>query len=185
MIYSKKELEARITRAREIVLWLLEGDDNALSGSCFYHAFAMHMLCGLPIVGGTYSWRLTKYDNGRNPTHFSCNYGKEAQIETAQILSSGEHMGMLRFPEMHVWNVWQGKILDLSTIHLPDFAMRTNGFRFDPDCTPPEYFFGKPKDNKHRWLYSAHPLATKLAREIAEGIKLKGENKWTQSARGS
>lgn len=162
------DLERYIEVARALVLEMLEGDHRALPGACLYHAVAIHKITGADIHAGSYSWQFTNVDTGTNPTHFSCIFDARAQKIAKLILKDPEALkGLSHFPEMHVWNVLNGKILDISTLHLPDFAYRLGRFKFEPSLMPPPYHQGAWTGPKSQWKYESHPLAIELAAAAA------------------
>lgn len=168
---NKKDLEAVIVRAREQVRHMLKDSPEAISSGCLYHALAMYQLTGAPIVAGSYSWQFTTVDTGDNPTHFSCMFDERAKSLAGQILEVPEVLGTLSvFPEMHVWNSLEGKVLDISTEQLTVFAKRLCGFDFEPSLMPPEYLWDRAHHKKFQWKYDADPLATRLARAAAEQL---------------
>lgn len=165
----RSSLERQINEARELTLKLIKDDPEALPGACLYHAVAINRVLGAPIVAGSYSWRFTTFDNGRNPTHFSCMFDERSKQVATELLKSDRVDELPILPEMHIWNLWQGKVLDITTLHLPAFAMRTCGFQFAPSLVPPLHHFGKAEDGKRgNFIYKADPLATRLARVAAE-----------------
>lgn len=166
----KRLLEQKIREARMIVESELTSE--ALPGACLYHAVAMSkVLPGCLIIAGSYSWRFTNKDDGKNPTHFSCIFDRVAQAKTAEILQAPELIRNLgNFPEMHVFNYYQGKILDISTRWIPQFAQRIGSFFFDEQLRPPPYLWDVPVHKNKRWMYVPHPLATKLAQIAARDV---------------
>lgn len=157
-------LENKIAEARRTVERELTAE--ALPGACLYHAVALHMV--LPearIIAGSYSWRFTNKDDGKNPTNFSCIFDKKAQALTVELLANPDRLRDLpAFPEMHVFNYYQGKILDISTRWIPQFAQKACGFFFDEMLRPPPYLWDVPIHKNKRWIYAPHPLATELAK---------------------
>lgn len=167
----RSKLESAIEEAREIVLTFLDGDVLALPGACLYHAVAINHVLGAPIVAGSYSWRFTTHDDGTNPTHFSCIFDDAAKVFARRALTFADLNELPILPEMHVWNLWQGKVLDISTLHLPAFAFRSSGFQFESSLNPPSYHFGKAVDHKRgNFLYRSDPIATALARAAASSL---------------
>lgn len=169
-------LEEKIKEARAQVVSLLDGHTEAIPTSCLYHAIAMQNVLGpqCKIVAGSYQWQFTLFDDGQNATHFSCMFDRTAQIlaqEMLQNLNGDSLLGIPHLPEMHVWNMWCGKLLDTTSCYVPEFARR-NGFSFEEVLTPPEYLFtDKLTHKKFRYVYRPHPLATELANVAAAHIR--------------
>lgn len=149
-----------ILEAKHLALSLLERHQVAIEGSCLHHAVAVSQVLGAPIVAGSLSWKFTRFDDGTNPNYFSYIFDP---IEALQTLQSG------RMPEMHCWNIYQGKVLDLTTCYLPQQAKKLVGFEWEPGLVPPEYYFGLP-EKKNQHVYAGHDFATFLAQGFAEEI---------------
>lgn len=139
-----------------------------MTGGCLYHALAVNVLTGAPIVAGSYSWKFTDYDNGKNPTHFSCIFDETAQKITRTLLEKNAVDMMINLPEMHVWNRIGDNVFDISTAFIPSLARKTVGLEFEAHLIPPEYLLGPPRGPENRWLYQEHPLATQFIRELAK-----------------
>lgn len=169
-------LEEKITQARALVLQMLDGNQEAVPTSCLYHALAMQEVLGpqCKIIAGSYQWQFTTFDDGQNATHFSCMFDPKAQLEAALMIQHIDQIiGMPHLPEMHVFNFFAGKLLDIATGYVPEFARR-NGFQFEEALTPPEYLFtDRLIQKKGRYVYQPHSLATKLAVLAADRIRKK------------
>lgn len=164
-----KNLESKIVEVCSVVRSLMPHTD--LSGACLYYAVAAHRLMGVPIIAGSYSWQYTSLDDGKNATHFSCIFDETAQHRALEILREPDRiLDLAHLPEMHVFNVLDGKVLDLSTAWVPELARRTTGFEFESALVPPPYLWGKPVDQYQRWVYDPSKLATVLARTVADKV---------------
>lgn len=163
-------LESKIAEARQIISAALPPEVQI--GACLYHAVAMsRVLPGCQIIAGSYSWKFTHKDDGQNATHFSCIFDNRAQQQAARILTTPDLIKDLpHFPEMHVFNYYQGKVLDISTRWIPQFAQKIGDFFFDDVLRPPPYLWDVPVHKAKRWLYVPHPIATQLARAAAINV---------------
>lgn len=161
---TKEKMESLIDAARLLVADTLPPE--VLPGACLYHAVAVNHFLGAPILAGSYSWKFTNKDDGTNPTHFSCIFDQVAQWSAEEILMEPGRIRTLEcFPEMHVFNVLDGKVLDISTKLIRQFAYQAGGFEYEEQLKPPPYLWDVPVDKKEgRWVYAPHPLAIKLAR---------------------
>jgi hypothetical protein len=161
----RSKLESYVRLARLNVDNAMPEGHTDRSGSCYWCAKAISEILPATVVAGTYQWQFTNYDNGMNDTHFSCEFDAKAQSFARHLLKNPEEMQVGKFilPEMHVWNIYQGKVLDISTIWTPQLALHSNVV-FEQDCLPPEYHFGKARHRNGRWVYKPHPLATELVR---------------------
>lgn len=159
------KLNSMIAQARELVLYWLKGDEAALPGACMYHAIAMNKLFNISIGAGSYSWKFTHFDNGTNPTHFSCMFDDLAKSQAHALLLSGD-TSTLVLPEMHVFNVFNGKVLDLTTCYLPEFV-RAGGLVFEDGLVPPPFLYDSPTGPGDQWIYTIDPVATQLARTVS------------------
>jgi len=139
-----------------------------IEGSCIYHALAARIILGseCSIIAGDSSWKFTNFDNGYNTTHFTYQF-------TPGVLRFGSAM-----PEMHVWNVYKGKYLDLTTRYASSQCKKLIGHEFEKNLMPPDYFYGEPVGPDGQWLYKPSRDATKLANMmIAKEIpELMGKN---------
>lgn len=149
-----------IKRIRSLAERLCLENGIAPHGACLLHAIAANKLLNAPIMAGSLSWKYTNFDNGSNPTHFSYMFIPSEAIQ---------HTSQRRFPEMHVWNIYQGKILDLTTCFLPTQAKILAQMDWEPELLPPDHFHGENCPNKNHF-YSEHYFATYLANEYARQI---------------
>jgi len=129
-------------------------------GACLLYAIAANRILNAPIVAGSLSWKCTNLDNGSNPTHFSYLF---------EPLEAFQHIQAGRFPEMHVWNVYQGKTLDLTTCFLPTQAKLLAHLEWEPELLPPALFHGE-NCPKNTYFYEPHQMATILANNYARQI---------------
>ena len=160
-----------VSLTRQAVFSLLDRDASKLPGACLYHAVIVKKLTGMPIQAGSYSWRYTKYDDGKNPTHFSCIFDERAQRIATGILVNKDLIDFLGvLPEMHVWNSFGsgGEIMDLSTLHIPTLAQKISQITFEPELLPPDHLVAAPINPSGQWVYREHPVATRLANRLAD-----------------
>src|SRR4051812_6230853 len=115
---DKKKLETKIKMIRMIVAQMVRPE--VIPGACLYYASVVNVLTGAPIMAGSYSWKITNFDNGQNPNYFSCIFDDVAQAKARRILAAQHLPGPGFLPEMHIWNVYQGKVLDLTTAHIQE-----------------------------------------------------------------
>lgn len=154
-------MKNKIQELRAYVKELVDRDGVAIHGACLYHALAAQKLLGAEVVAGSLSWKFTSLDNGSNPTHFSYIFEPH---KVPLYLALGV------FPEMHVWNVLNGKVLDFTTCYLPKQASLLCGFAWETLILPPDYHFGKTKNKTQDFLYVENPIATQLARKWSMDI---------------
>jgi hypothetical protein len=158
------DLEEKIEAARKIVK-IIQDDEPTfdLRKACMHHAWAFSKITGAQIVAGSASWKFTNLDDGMNPTHFSYEFEQYCKEQGGHLLID-KHL-----PEMHVWNLYQGKTLDICSGYFP-FMAEQAGFIWDAE-KPPAYHFGKPIHKKGRFSYRPNPAATKLAHVILNEIE--------------
>lgn len=161
-------LESKIAEARQMVADVLP--EEILPQACIYFAVALNKVLGAPIMAGSYSWKMTSIDNGKNPTHFSCIFDQVAQQKAIGLLETPSLLANTALPEMHVWNHWHGKVLDISTRYVPTFAQKTCGFFFEDQLRPPVYLWADPIHRTKRWVYIPSPLGTQLARLAGKNV---------------
>lgn len=142
--------------------------------ACLYHAVAIESIIKAPIMAGSYSWKFRQNIGHDGSTHFSCLFEDDARELTRKLLvEDTSSRDVLTLPEMHVWNSYQGQVLDISTLHIPEYAKQSQNISFEPSMIPPPYFLGKAVHRNERWIYRPDPLATQLARKFAEDVRSK------------
>lgn len=176
-------MKSEILKIREWVEAQLETVDKRQA--CMQHAWAVYRFLGAPIVAGSASWKFTDYDNGSNPTHVSFEYEQYLAEVAAddlnpiakELLRANGHPDHVVLPEMHVWNMYKGQTLDISTGSFTKMA-ELIGEQWTRSL-PPEYHFGKAEHKKRTWSYRPNTDATALARECAASLEshyiLKGD----------
>ena len=150
----------KVQAVRELAGRLCEKDGVDIQGACLHHALAAQHLLGARIAAGSSTWRYTNKDNGKNPTHFTYLFG------------SGEAAASLLancVPEIHIWNIYKGAVLDFTTRYLPQQALRLAGLEWRT-LPPPDYFLGKPTHRNNRWGYSQKEEATLFAMMWARNL---------------
>jgi len=152
----------KIEQAYALAKKMVDRDNVYLPGSCIYHALAVREILGGEVVAGSMSWRFTNFDNGVNDTHFSYVFEPE---KLAIYLAKGV------FPEMHVWNKIDGKVLDLTTKFIPEQAKTIAGLIWSSPL-PPAYHFGNNQDESYTYLYTEHPLASAVTHTLMLEINL-------------
>jgi hypothetical protein len=132
----------------------------SLEGACLYHAIAARMILGREclILAGNASWKFTTFDDGTNPTHFSYVY-------TPGIYVPGSVM-----PEMHVWNYYEGKMLDITTCYWPAQCLKLIGEEFSQSLIPPDFHYGAAAEETGLWYYEPSKDATQLAIQMLNAI---------------
>lgn len=166
-------LESRINMSWQLVASVLGPEE--LPHACLYHAVALAHFLKAPVCAGSASWRFVVVDNGRNPTHFSHVFDDKA-AQHADLILTGGTLNKFHLPEMHAWNYWQGKILDISTRWVP-MAAQKHGFLFDNQLRPPAYLWNEPIHRNKKWLYVPDKRATVFARTMSDTILKKLMNK--------
>lgn len=155
-ITDKNYLQESIKQIHQIVREQL-GDQ--VTGGCLHHAVLAKINLGAEIEAGTSSWQFSA-DYGRNPTHFTYQYERGSKLSPLKYL-----------PEIHIWNVLNGQILDLSTLYFPRHCLQMIGYRWEKDLIPPVYFMGPRVDPMgKRWAYMADDEATALALQCASDV---------------
>lgn len=168
-----------VMRIREKAKDLFRDTDTNRGGLCLYHAIAACTALGeagikAEIQGGTLNWPIIppELDDGVRPTHFSYQFNPDNPGNV--IMLALEYL-----PEMHVWNFLpeEGEILDTTTCYLKD--------EFKRIC--PHLHWEAPKPPDFLWTnllppgvrYRPHPLATKIAHELAQilGFPLSQESR--------
>ena len=145
-------------------------DGVPIEAACLYHAIAARMILGeeCKIVAGSSSWKFTNFDNGRNPTHFTYEYTNSLNFPESSM------------PEIHIWNEYKGKVLDLSTRYLPDQIENFLGYTFEENLIPPLFHHGEKEGGSGQWLYKEIKEATNLANRMVQdamiGIIAKNSN---------
>jgi len=155
-----KEKDEIVAEARKLIAENLP--ERMVEAGCLYHSIAVSKVLsdrGYPsvIVGGSCSWQFTRYDNGKNPTHFSYTFTPGVYIPESDM------------PEMHIWVdlCEKNEIVDISTKYLPAQAKRMIKIEFDEELSPPDYYWGDPTEENHRFSYEYDKLATVMANEFA------------------
>lgn len=123
---------------------------------CLYWAAAFEEACkefGIDdclIQAGSAQFQFRK-DTGANDTHFSYMYDP---------LTATTRMRHGLMPEIHVWNALKDsqEIVDLTTRYQAQQARDLRGFEWEPEFALPDYFWGKP-DNQ-RMIYMPAMTAT-------------------------
>lgn len=147
---------------RAKVIELLRGETHLLPRSCLYHAIATRMILGpeATIVAGSTQWRYTSHDDGENSTHFSFIYDSDPRSVIAGLMA-----GCL--PEMHIFNIYENKILDTSTKYLPQAAKLIAGFEWEPKMLPPDYLFTEKLVGPNSdWVYRPDVEASRFALKV-------------------
>ena len=147
----------------EAEAWMGSFPEEILGGRCFYFAAAVAALLGAPVVAGSALWQF-RPDDGVTNTHFGYEFETEIGAGTQFKI------GPTALPEMHVWNVWLGKVLDLSTSDLPDQLRKGLGVEWDAGMIPPPIYFGPAAGKRDRFRYNADRKATALARAFLETL---------------
>ena len=145
---------SQIEAIRQRVLEIIP-EGAPLEQTCLYHAMAACNVLGpaCKLVAGSAHWRITYNDTGSNPLFFSYEFTPGFTLEGSMM------------PEMHVWNTYKGKVLDLTTKYTPIQCKNMLGVDFD--LTLPEYLYAKADDKKkERWAYYEKPAATQMANQM-------------------
>ena len=145
----------KIDRCRRILDEMLPPE--MIGGACLYHAIVAQRVIGGRIVAGSMQWKFTHYDDGKNSTHFAYMFETQnLHIKLANSLS-----------EMHVWNVIDDRVLDLSTKYFPQQAKKLGAVdAWAASLIPPDYYFGKPIADDNLCRYVEHEIATALIAEL-------------------
>lgn len=163
---TKKEMDHAVGKARLLTKVICEMGNSNVTRGCLQHAVAMNITMGAPIVAGNAGWKFTNDDDGFNSTHLSYMFDDYYKENSGDMLIYDNIL-----PEMHVWNIWQGKVLDTSTIHWPvNFKNAFLSGTWDAEI-PPEYHWGKTTNKKKNYFYEKRILATNLALKCADIIK--------------
>ena len=139
---------------RSEALEMLSGDAEKLPMSCLYHALAVNKILGAPVLAGSSQWRFTSLDDGKNSTHFSYMFTPSTTI--VPLLLEGI------LPEMHIWNFYEGKVLDLTTKYLPTQCINLLDRIWEKELLPPDYYFGEAVTKDQNIIYVPSHLATSL-----------------------
>jgi hypothetical protein len=133
-------------------------------GACLIFANVVSKILSLPIVAGNASWQFQK-DNGIDATHYSYVFGDARARAMAKLHPE-------RMPEMHVWNILDGQVLDISTESISKVA-KLEGYLWEPEFALPKFYLGPRAANGGKIIYRELFEATRVAREISEQLGLK------------
>ena len=143
---------------------------RAQAGGCLYYAAWVKKLLGAQIVAGSAGWRIVDVDDGKNGTHFQYLYTENPNNPDFKLLEAKEHELVVAMPEIHIWNLWCGQYVDLTTKHWPEACKSLSGLDW-PGKRPPPVFLGPPIHSNRKfpqWQYIRNTQATALANKLAD-----------------
>ncbi len=148
--------------------WMKTFDQPIVGGRCLFFAVAAQECLGAKVIAGSAQWQF-KEDDGVSSTHFA--YMFDTQLKEGdrrfQLVES-------ELPEMHVWNFWNGKILDLSTKYLPEQLRLGLDEGWDRRFAVPPIYYGPWSDVRQRVNYIQNRRATEMAFGFINDLKRNG-----------
>jgi len=148
---------------------------RARAGGCLYYAAWAKKLLGAQVLAGTAGWRMVDVDDGVTGTHFQYLYTETKDDPDFTLLEvkedkSGSVDLEIAMPEIHIWNLWCGQYVDLTTKHWPEACKSLAGLDW-PGKPPPQVFMGPPSHSNRKfpqWEYIRNTQATALANKLVD-----------------
>ena len=162
-------LKDQVATARQLTQDLQEFGSFDITRGCLQFAWAVQRVTGARIAAGSASWLYLGKDDEHSTTHVSYEFELFMQ-EVAEGKVEFDFGGNV-LPEMHVWNIHQGRVLDISIQYFKTLATRL-GYTWTA-APLPDFYHGKAERMKHGRVvcsYRENRHATALATRLADRI---------------